>query len=221
MNFRSVKIMPVLPPELPAGLVDMYLDKAVEYALESGEDVEKGRFYGEALPSVPETVDFRGCRFDKCDLSALNDSRVSFVDCVLDHCDLSGTVLLRCTLQRVKLINCRLTGIRFSEGTLMNVLFEDCQMDYCSFDKEKVQHVSIKRCTMKESIFVECKWQNFELEDCDVDGSEWSRTPLKGLDLTKSRFTYLRVDPAALRGMKVTSLQAMALSRLLGLVIAD
>ncbi|MBR0319596.1 MAG: hypothetical protein IIX10_00945, partial [Clostridia bacterium] len=85
--------MPVLPPELPLKLADMYLDKSVEYALESGEDVENGRFFGEALPLVPETMDFRGCVFEKCDLSALTDSRVSFVDCVLDHCDLSGTVL--------------------------------------------------------------------------------------------------------------------------------
>ena len=94
-------------------------------------------------------------------------------------------------------------------------------MDYSSFDKEKVQHVLINRCTMKESIFVDCRWQNLDLMDCDVDGSEWSRTSLKGLNLRKCRFSSLRVDPAALRGLKVTSLQAMALSRLLGLVIAD
>lgn len=221
MILRKVNYMAVLPPELQEKLRDEYLEEMVDAAVSMDEDIENCSFYGETMPECTERIEFRGCRFEKCDLRALTTCHASFVDCVLDHCDLSGAVLEKGTMQRVHFLGCRLTGVRFSEGTLMNVLFEDCQMDYESLDKEKVQHVCVSRCTLKESMFIECKWSDLVLSDCVLDGSEFARFPLKGMDLSACRFTHLRVDVNALRGLKVTREQAMSLSMLLGLVIAD
>lgn len=213
--------MAVLAPEMAAKLRDAVLEEEAEACLQTGEDLEDCVFLGESLPVLEDALDVRSCRFEKCDLRAADGCRISFVDCVLDHCDLSGVVLEKCTLQRVRLVGCRLTGARFSEGTLMNVAFEDCQMDYCAVDKEKVQHVEIKRCTVKESMWIECRWSDLVLRDCTLDGSEFARTSMKGLDLSGCRFSHLRVDVQALRGVRVNREQAMTLSLLLGLVITD
>ena len=214
--------MGIVAPNMGQRLEDAYLDVEVERALQDGEDIEGFSFYGERLPDADgETVEFRMCRFEKCDLRTVSSGHFHFVDCVFDHCDISGAILGKSALQRVKFAQCRLTGLRLSEGTLMNTAFEDCQMDYVSMDKEKVQHVEIKRCTMKESMLIGIKWSDFVLADTVMDGAELSHMPLKGLDLSKCTFSHLRVDPAALRGMKVTGEQALKLSLLLGLVIAD
>ena len=79
----------------------------------------------------------------------------------------------------------------------------------------------MRDCVMKESAFLEVGWRDWRLTDCVLEMSEWQRVPMKGLDLSACAFTALRVEPSALRGLKVTGVQAMALSRLLGLEIVE
>jgi len=65
----------------------------------------------------------------------------------------------------------------------------------------------------------ELKWKDSVWENCMLQGSEWQFTPMKGLDLTSCEISGIAVDLGNLRGLQVTSLQALELCSLLGLVI--
>ena len=77
--------MPILPPDVKEKLPESQMDEQIALSLDMDEDIEGFSFVVDELPAGEENLDFRGCRFEKCDLTHVSGRRISFVDCVLDH----------------------------------------------------------------------------------------------------------------------------------------
>ena len=66
-----------------------------------------------------------------------------------------------------------------------------------------------------------CRFEAVAFDMCSLVEAEFSRTSLKGIDLTSSRLEGLRLGVGDLRGVIVSSVQALDLTRYLGLVVKD
>lgn len=53
-----------------------------------------------------KTLDFSGCRFERCTFGEMDFKRIGFVDCVFEKCEMSNLRLVNAAFQRVRLIDC-------------------------------------------------------------------------------------------------------------------
>lgn len=210
-------------PELPCSLTEFLgLQAVAENAIEKMEDVLSHRFVDDALCDISgQILEFSGCSFERCIFSANDMKRMSFVDCVFDKCELSNEQFHRATFQRVRFVNCRMTGIGLSDSALMNVSFEGCMMNYLSAATCKLDRVQLINCQLKESLWSSMKLIKASFEDSNLTKAQWMDTPLKGIDVTTCEIAGWSIDLYDLRGLLVTSIQAVQLSGLLGVTVVD
>ena len=220
---EPTKERPPLAPELPTELeTGADLQNAAEEAATAQQDVMGLRFVESSLGGVAGVcLEFSACVFERCAFRENDVKRVSFVDCVLDHCDLSNMRFDRATFQRVRFQNCRMTGVSFGDAALMNALFQSCAMDYASFSDTKLDRVCLAENRMRESVWASVAMSHVAWVKNDLTRAQWHRTPLKGMDMRTCEVEAWAIDTGDLRGVRVTPLQALELSRLLGLVIED
>ena len=196
------------------------LEETVAQALDEDGDIIGRCFRDETLEAVSgRTLDFSGCRFERCTFGEWELSRLSFVDCVFEKCEWSNARLENCTLQRVEFHHCRLTGAEWLRGTVINVLFDGCMMDYASFSETKLDRVFLRDCRMRESLWADVKLSKARFEGTDLRRAQWIRTPLMGQDMSSCEIGGWNISLFDLKGVKVTAQQLIELSGLLGVEI--
>lgn len=221
----AMEVKPRLPaaPDVAADLaLGPDLEEIAQQAADDQQDVVGQRFVDMTLGSVDGTcLEFSGCVFERCIFSQNDVKRQSFVDCIFDHCDLSNMRFERAAFQRVRFQNCRMTGISFGDVVWMNVETKDCHMDYASFSDTKLDRVRLAGCRLRECQFNKVTLSHVTFERLDLTRAQWSFSKLNGMDMRSCEIDGWQVDVGDLRGMRVTAVQAMELSRLLGIVIED
>ena len=160
---------------------------------------------------VFDHVSFPCCRFREARLTD-----VLFENCDLSNVDLSGSVLFR-----VEFRACKLMGTNLSDGVLNNVLFRHCNARYMNLSMGRLKQVLFAHGDMQGSALESCRLEAVAFDTCSLVEAEFSRTSLKGIDLTSSRLEGLRLGVGDLRGMIVSPVQALDLTRYLGLVVKD
>lgn len=208
-------------PELGKTLLEgADLTEAADMGLCSGEDVHGMRFTQDSLVRLNGGIlEFAGCAFDHCTTSEWSLRRVSFVDCTFDQCELSNLTFQNAALRRVKFTGCRMTGVAFADAALMDTAFDCCMMDYLAVGESKLDRVRLKDCRMRESVWTNVTLKRVAFDNDDLTQTEWSHTPLKGMDMTTCKLDGIRIDLFDLRGLKVTEMQVIALSGLLGVEV--
>ena len=67
----------------------------------------------------------------------------------------------------------------------------------------------------------DCRFSSVAFESCDLVEADFSHAPLRGIDLRTSRISGITLNISDLKGAVITSLQAMDLLPLLGVIIED
>ena len=198
------------------------LQSTVEEQLLSGMDVTDAHFVGETLQDVGGTLmEFSGCIFERCTFGTLAFKRMSFVDCAFEKCELCNCRMPDATFQRVSFAGCRMTGLEITNAALMNATFDSCMLDYLSVADSKLERVLWHSCPMRESLWSNVKLGKTRFESCNLKQAQWTYTSLKDIDMTTCELEGWAINPADLRGIRVASAQAILLSTMLGIVIAD
>ena len=90
----------------------------------------------------------------------------------------------------------------FSESNLNEVNFYDCDMSESNFiGMKKINKVNFDNCKLIKADFLETKLDKIDFRTCDITG--------------------IKVKLEYLKGLIVTSYQAVSLSTILGLIIKD
>ena len=183
--------------------------------------------YVEGLQFENDTIDFplanleiNGCTFSHVTFASSME-RVDLLDVVFDHCDLSNLDFSNRSIHRVIFRDCKLVGTIFIEASLEHVRFENCTLTYSNFTSSFLRNVMFCNTNMDEVSFNEVTWKYLTFDHCTFAQTEFLHTSLKQLDFTSSDISGILLDPSSVRGMIVTSYQAITLSRLLGIVIQD
>ncbi len=211
------------PPEVPSRPeTGASLQETAELAAREARDVMGFLFQDDSLGDVSgNCLEFDRCVFLRCVFSENHVKRMSFVDCVFDHSDLSNMRFEKTTFQRVRFVSCRMTGVSFGDAALTNAELTSCNLDYASFEGTRLDRSLVSQCRMRESIWSGVTFSRMSFEKTDLTQAQWHRTPMKGIDLRGCEITGWAIAPGDLRGLTVTSLQALELSKLLGIVVED
>ena len=156
------------------------------------------------LDALENTISYDNLRIFIRAMTVSNNNNVSF----------SGG-----SIHRAQFINCKLIGTRFDECSFKNVLFENILGKYSNFSYSKIVSVNFIECNMIESIFQEVKLDKVTFDNCNFTNGFFNKTFLGKMDLTTCDITGIDVDISNIYGTTVTTMQALDLSRLLGLNI--
>ena len=187
------------------------------------QGVETGNELFSELLVDDDEVDRRS--FSREVVDGVDLSEVNVSSCVFDHVSFPGCRFresrLTDVLFRVEFRSCKLMGTNLSDGVLNNVLFRHCNARYMNLSMGRLKQVLFAYGDMQGSALESCRLEAVAFDTCSLVEAEFSRTSLKGIDLTSSRLEGLRLGVGDLRGVIVSPVQALDLTRYLGLVVKD
>jgi len=206
-------------PKLPRGSVlaaatdrDVAPEATLEQVVLSGFILEYGDF---------GLLTLRQVRGDQLRLAGSDLAGSAVVDTVLQTIDASNTKFGQSRLERVQVEDSKFTGAHFENARLIDAVFADCRMDMISFRQAKSDRLAFERCNLRGADFRNAELAGAMFTRCDLSGADFSHADLAGADLRLSRLDDLIIEPGQLRGVIVSSDQALFLCGLLGLVIDD
>lgn len=210
---------PALPEPLETALP---LEQALALCAAQETPVQGCAFTGGSAAGLSlEKTEYHGCTFHGCHFTEARLSGAWMRDLVLENCDLSGARLMDATLQRVCLRGCKLSGANFSAALLADVVLQDCVAEGAVFSEAAFRHVLFERVELSGAAFWDVRPRSvFRLAACRLVRAEFLHTSLNGQDLRDCELSGARFSGEdALRGAKVSPVQACELARLLGVVI--
>lgn len=192
-------------------------------SLLSTEDIIDGKHFERGIITAIDRpfLTIRNCIFSQnffieCKLKSAQISDVRF-----ENCDLSNMSLASGSFHRVEFVSCKLVGTNLSETTMNNVLFKDCNAHYINLSMSKFTQVKFAQCDLKSGNLNENRLNGVIYESCSLVEADFSHTSLRNIDLKTSHIEGIQLNIADLKGAIVTSLQAMDLISLLGIIIDD
>ncbi|MDD3037348.1 pentapeptide repeat-containing protein [Bacteroides sp.] len=164
---------------------------------------------------------FKNCTFQYQSFIECQFNSSQLTDVRFENCDLSNISFAESSLYRVEFISCKLLGTNLSGTTLNHVLLHDCNAGYINLAMSKMNQVRFTNSLFRSGIFHDCRLSCIAFESCDLVEADFSHTSLRGIDLRTSRISGLTINISDLKGAIITSLQAMDLLPLLGVIIED
>lgn len=217
------------PPQLDADALrpgpDLYNLFGAEERFDLDEPAAQDAVFegGDASYTAGRGAEFRRCVLRRCNFRGAQWKNAAFVDVVFEQCDFSNARLPESFFQRVRFKGCKLVGADLVGASLRSVSLQDCQMRMVNLNTAKLNAVSLTGCDAREAAMQSIsEFKSVALAHCDLTAAELLGTRLAGVDLTDCRIDGILLSgQAELRGAIVTPLQALALSRLLGIVIKE
>jgi uncharacterized protein YjbI with pentapeptide repeats len=168
-----------------------------------------------------EKVNFKQVIFRDVTFKNISFSRADIEDVRFENCDLSNVDLSGSLMHRVEFIDCKVLGSNLSEASLQNVVMNKCNARYVNLVFSRCKKFRIEE---SELSFADFRWSEFtdaNFVNTNLQESQLAGTKLEGVDLSMCDIEGICVTPEDIRGAIVSSLQAISLSKLLGIVIKE
>ncbi|MDY2777831.1 MAG: pentapeptide repeat-containing protein [Collinsella sp.] len=174
--------------------------------------------YEDILEATFDTVLFRSCVFEAVDFSRCTFRNVRFEECRFIRCEAERSWFSRCDL-----VSCSAPGFNMLGSRLDRVLFREVDLSYANMSEVKATQVLMRGSRLAEAAICDARLGHVALDDCDLYRIDIRGTKLSGIDLSSCRFEapVLTEGYRELSGAIVSAQQALDLSALLGIVIAD
>jgi len=208
----------IVPPRLPKTFDRAALPDGTLY---SGEMYESCAVSHEDLTNqVADQVTFDAVRLSNVTLRNTELTTLRLKDVRFDACDLANAQWYKAVFHRVELVGCRMVGFKAGEAQLHNTLLRDCQAKLANFRFATFKAVRFEHCDLVDTAFQGADLSGAIFADCDLTNAEMVGVKLVGTDLRGSKLDGVKIGPDDLRGAVVDPAQAVALIRLLGVVVA-
>lgn len=144
---------------------------------------------------------------------------IELIDVSFQNCDLSNVDFNEASLHRVEFINCKIIGINLSDATLRDVIFDNCNGQYAFFSYSNCKQVAFLQCQLRSSDFKNSTFSKVEFQESNLLQAQMHFTNLKGIDFTSCDIDGIGINIPDVKGAIVTTMQAVSLSTLLGLIV--
>lgn len=162
-------------------------------------------------------VTFRRCTFEQDDLA---DSE--WLDCEFQYINWSNKQIQRSLLYRCKFENCQLVGTDFFENNWRDNEVVESKADYLNLAAAKLNNCNFSDTDLKDASFQDGEITKvLKFKGGDLSHADFTETPLKQIDFSKSYFESILFTPGLLRGCKINSLQASVMLSMLGAKIVE
>jgi uncharacterized protein YjbI with pentapeptide repeats len=192
--------------------------------LEGDIDLVEAVVSGDLSGCQLDEPQFRECRLEHAQLTAVNWRYARFIDCVLVDCDLSGARLEECSMTRVEFRSCRASGLQAPRGRFVDVGIFDSRLDGAYFVTSQWERAELQHSDLSESDLSHARLPLSRILACDLSRADLSKTHLTGAHLTGSNLQDIR-GADALRGVTISTDQivpaAMSLFQALRISVRD
>ncbi len=225
--FYRGKPMKILQPDLSGTRIRLEKEEAYAYLLrhkKEEEDVTGVHFVGLFLDEESfGAMTFKECVLASCRMMECKLEGGSWIKNEWIACDLSGSRMSEGYFHRNRFRDCKMMGTDLCQGNFQEMILEECNLGYSNWDQGRFKNLLYRACDCERTFFSDGRMKNVYWEECRLAGVNFFRTPLRGMDFTKCELGPVTVSDtfAELRGAKVTAMQALSLSRLLGIEIAS
>ena len=166
-------------------------------------------------------LEFNGCVFEKVSFNQHDFDHCTLIDCVFDHCDLSNVDLTSSCLRRVEFRQCNLVGLDASVCVNEDVLLYRCNARLSNLSGSQIKNCEWKENRMDESSINDCRIKGLDVDQCVLTGAEFLHTPLNKVDVSTSVIDGIALSGTELKGIIVSPYQAVALAKILGIVVKE
>ena len=171
------------------------------------------------LVGISEVTEFNECVFKDLSFIDVELTKITMVDVRFENCDFSNVDLGDRSFFRVEFKNCKMIGVDFTKVHFYDCLFEGSNASYSNFSEVKFKNSEIIDSNFMESRFQAVEFSSLYLESVDFTRLEVIQSSLKGLNLCDCVIDGIRADLNSLRGVKVSSYQAIDLISLFGIIV--
>ena len=190
--------------------------------LVSSKDYNYEKFENEDFIKDIEDSNFKKCVFRNINFSNCDLSSLYFENCSFFYCDFSNCIYSKFASKGNEYISCKLVGINFDDSHLESIVFKNCCLKYSSFAECILNKVNFLDCDMQECGFINLKkFNKLNFIDCKLIKADFFGTKLDKIDFRTCDISSLKVRLEDLKGVIVTSLQAVSLSTILGIDIRE
>ena len=148
-----------------------------------------------------ECCTFRGCIFEKVNLSG-----IVFLECLFVNCNLSMANIAGTTFNDTSFVGCKLLGLRFDAcNKNLRTGFNCCVLDYSSFYKVKLKGALFQDTKLLEVNFTEADLTSVSFAGCDLSGTVFENTILVSTDFRSARNFIIDPERNSLRKAKFSS----------------
>lgn len=146
---------------------------------------------------LAEGPEFEQFHFIGGDFGGADLSRLRFLDCRFERCNLAAVQLTQTALQNVAFDGCKLLGVPFGacRDLFFGVHFDHCQLRYATFGGRKMPATRFAHCTLDEADFTNADLTGALFANCSLAGTVFHDTQLAGADFRTA--TGLALDPEA------------------------
>lgn len=207
--------------EKPKLNVELLKDVSFEKSLDE-QYVNGYEFNGDMISMMEiEYLHFDGCVFKNVIFEECIFENIDMLDCIFDGCDLSNIQMINGCIHRCEFHNCRLVGSDFSSNTIHNTIFDHNNARYMNLSFVKFKNVAIIENDMMSSSFNETIFKTTTFTNNNLTLTEFMNADCSSIDLSTSTIDGIVLTEKSMKGLSVSSLQAIDLSKLLGLKISD
>lgn len=190
------------------------------------EAIIDNEFIGGSFSSNPtskikiENTTIDCCVFKGIDFTnSIEFKNVEIWDSIFENCDLSNFEFNNRSLHRCQFINCRLVGVNFINCSLKDVLFNNVQALYLNMVSCNIKDISFENSNLEKANLTDNKIKNMLINESNFSEAEIQKTSLKDVDFSNSTIDGIMTDLDSLVGIKVNSIQALDLIKLLGIEV--
>lgn len=213
-NNNSFKIS---QPKLPKNLIQVKApDKTISDELYMSLGMIDNFSFGN---QIAERAAFDQVIFKDVSFQQAVFRHVELTDVRFENCDLSNADFSEAVIHRAEFIKCKIMGLNLSAAALRNVVFDKCSGDYTFFRFSDCKQVRFSECQLRYADFQECGFSKVDFYRSDLLLSQIFGTKLEGLDFSNCEIEGMGVRIEDLYGAIVSPIQAVSLSKLMGLII--
>ena len=204
-------------PKIPKALTALSVDALTDYT-----EFSVAKLSGADWRAVTaQNAVIEDSQLQRVMLTSAKLPKLRLRDVRMEGCDLSAAHLDQAHLLRVEIRSSRLLGVQVLDTHLNDVLFKDCNLDGAAFASVRGKHLRFENCQLKNAAFESAEFENITFSRCDLHHASFFNTKLTNADLRGSNIDGMQIAPEAVRGIKITSSQALQMVGLLGVIVDD
>lgn len=174
----------------------------------------------ETVTDFSHYVEFQNCTFEKVifdgNFEGIRFQNVNFKECCFSNSNFYGSSFIKTDFE-----SCNLIGTDMSGSTCIDVTIFSSKSNYSNFNDSTLKQVKLIENDFSEASFSRVKLEQVILENNRFIKADFHNTSLKHLDFRSNEVEGIVVNLADLKGMIVTTNQAICFFPLLGLVIKE
>lgn len=217
MKKSKIQIVCIAPPSFGTQQACRPEEVSIQAGEVAGHCVTPGIVQGLYTPHISIT----NCTFDHVTFRECSFKGAQLTDVRFDHCDLSNVSFDDAGFSRTEFVGCKLLGAGFAGTTLNHTLLQGCNCQYINLSESRLRTCRFEGCDLRFGMLAQCKLQLAVFDRCGLMETDFSHTPLTGIDLRTSQIGGIRINPPDLRGAVIAASQSLDLVPLLGVIIEE